>query len=130
MPAEPGCEHVVLRAGVVLAQPEPGERLRRRVGERHEACLPALCRALDAGAERTVHDEDSVREVDVSPAEREQFAEPQPGVAGDPDQLGVLAVLDLAPGALLGGQIAGRCASAALCLKLRAAAKRADAGHR
>jgi hypothetical protein len=86
-------EHVVGGAGELAPLVESSEGVGGAVRERDEPCLPALSRSVDAGAERAVHHESSEVEVDVLPAQSEQFTEPQPGVRGDPVEVGVLAVL-------------------------------------
>ena len=58
--AEPNAEHVVGRPGELGAPGEPGQRLRGGIGERDEAGLPALRRALDAVAEGALRDEPAV----------------------------------------------------------------------
>jgi hypothetical protein len=60
--------------------------------------LPALSGAFDALAEGTVDDQSAVGEVNIFPTEREQFAQAQPRVRGDPVHLCVLVVIGPAGG--------------------------------
>ncbi len=105
---EPRAEHIIVAARVVPALSEASERACGDVGERERPRLPALRRPFDAGAHGTVDDHPPHIEVDVLPAQREQFAETHPGVGRNAVELPVLAVLPSAPLPLLDGHRAGR----------------------
>ena len=74
--AELAREHEVVRAGEQLAPAESVERLHRLVDQRHRADVPGLRRSLLAERVAATHVHEALGEVDVSPAQREQFAKP------------------------------------------------------
>src|ERR1039458_107205 len=69
-------EDVVVGAGEVGTAGESSERLDRLVGEGYRADLPGLGGELDGGREGAFDGEYALCEVDVAPAQHDQFAEP------------------------------------------------------
>jgi hypothetical protein len=67
---EPGAEHVVVRAGEVLAAGETSECLGGRIRNGDEPRLPALRWAFRTVAQRTVDHEPALTQMDVLPAQR------------------------------------------------------------
>ena len=67
----------------------------------HEPRLPALRGPFDVGADGAVDDHAAPLEVDVLPAQREQFAEAHAGVGRNAVELRVLAVLPRPPRLLI-----------------------------
>lgn len=79
-------EHEVVRVGEVLAPAERVERHDSLVGQRHAAATVRLRGILDALHVVALDVQDAVREVDVPPTEREQFAHAEPGERGRQEQ--------------------------------------------
>jgi hypothetical protein len=89
-------EHVVIVAGEVRATRQAIQRTRRLIDQRHRPDLVGLRAVLAAEHDRPPDVHDPLREVDVAPAERQQFAQPQAGERSDGVQSPVLRVRGVA----------------------------------
>jgi hypothetical protein len=105
-PSELVHEHEVFRRREVLPPADPVERGGCLVRERDAADLSRLRRGLHTRAHRAFDGQRVAGEVDVAPAQREQLAKSQAGIACDAHKLGVLMVLSLSLRRLGNGGVA------------------------